>query len=285
MRIPLEVGDQINLQVPYTVAGQQSTRVQVSCEGELSDVIEVPVAESMPGIFAYAEGKNQAVMFNEDFTLNSAAKPAKPGSIAVFYATGEGQTSPAGVHGKLAEPPFPKPVLRVSMTIGGLAVTDLPYAGAAPGFAGLMQINARLPKGVKPGNAVPVTVTIGGQDSQPGITMAVASDFVISNVRATGTNTSQDATLTILVDFVDPSGDATRGNVRVNFDINNGGIAGFGEFDQAGVSPGQTKGTMKLSFTFFGATFRAATNVPIKISIVTQSGIESNEAVGTFSVQ
>jgi hypothetical protein len=76
-----------------------------------------------------------------------------------------------------------------------------------------------------------------------------------------------------------------RGNVTVNFDINNGGIAGFGEFYRDGVQAGQTKGTMKLWFTFPGMNFRSATNVPIKISLVTQSGMESNEVVGTFSVQ
>jgi uncharacterized protein (TIGR03437 family) len=201
--------DQINLQVPYSVAGQQSTNVQISVGGAISDVVQVPVTESVPGIFAYAEGKNQAVMLNENWTLNSTLRPAKPGSIGMFYATGEGQTDPPGIHGKLAEVPYPKPTLPVSITIGGLPVTDLPYAASAPGFAGLMQINARIPKGVKPGKAVPVTLKIGGRESQPGITIVVASNLIISNVRATGVNSTQDATLTILVDFIDPSGDVT----------------------------------------------------------------------------
>ena len=277
--------DQVNVQVPYSVTGNQSTRVQVSSDGTLSNAVEVPVATSAPGIFAYEGGKDQAVVFNEDSTLNSSDKPAKPGTIVVFYATGEGQTIPAGVDGKLAEAPYPVPMQPVTVTIGGVAVTDLPYAGAAPGFAGLLQVNARLPQNVKPGKSIPVVLSIGGHDSRSGLTMAVASSFEISNLRASGTNSSQGATLTIIVDFVDPSGSATRGDIIANFDINNGGIAGYGEFNREGVSPGQTSGTMTLSFLFFGSAFRAATDVPIVVSLVNEAGVESNQAVGKFSVQ
>jgi uncharacterized protein (TIGR03437 family) len=277
--------DQVNVQVPYSVTGNQSTRVQVSYEGTLSNAVNVPVVSSAPGIFAYEGGKDQAVVVNEDTTLNAADNPAKPGSIVVFYATGEGQTIPAGVDGKLAEDPYPAPMLPVSVSIGGVAVTDLQYAAAAPGFAGLLQVNARLPQDVNPGKSVPVVLSIGGHESQAGLTMAVASSFEISNVRATGTNSSQGALLTIIVDFVDPTGSATRGDLIVNFDINNGGIAGFGEFDREGVTPGQTSGTMTISFLFFGSAFRAATDVPIVISLVNQAGVESNQAVGKFSVQ
>jgi uncharacterized protein (TIGR03437 family) len=58
------------------------------------------------------------------------------------------------------------------VTIGGLPA-DIEFAGAAPGFAGLVQLNARIPAGVAPGDNVPVVVRIGGVSTQPGTTVAV----------------------------------------------------------------------------------------------------------------
>ena len=92
----------------------------------------------------------------------------------VLYATGEGQTVPAGMDGTLAQAPSPEPLFPVSLTIGGFPA-DIVFAGSAPGFAGLLQVNAQVPMEVTPGSAVPVSLTIGNASSQPGITMAVES--------------------------------------------------------------------------------------------------------------
>jgi adhesin/invasin len=46
------------------------------------------------------------------------------------------------------------------------------FAGLAPGFLGLYQINAVVPPDVQPGDAVPVVITVGGQ-SIPQVTIAV----------------------------------------------------------------------------------------------------------------
>jgi len=105
--------------------------------------------------------------------VNSSANPAAAGSVVVIYATGEGQTMPAGIDGKFAAGPgYPAPELPVSVTIGGLPA-DVLYAGAAPTLvAGVMQVNARVPAGVTSGDNA-VTVTVGTASSQPGITLAV----------------------------------------------------------------------------------------------------------------
>jgi uncharacterized protein (TIGR03437 family) len=60
-----------------------------------------------------------------------------------------------------------------SATIGG-EDAKLNYCGEAPGLtAGLVQVNALIPDSVTPGSAVPVTITINGVTSQPGVTVAV----------------------------------------------------------------------------------------------------------------
>ena len=59
-------------------------------------------------------------MLNEDFTVNSPANPAARGSILQIFATGEGQTDPPGVDGKLLlAPPLPDIIAQVLVFIGG----------------------------------------------------------------------------------------------------------------------------------------------------------------------
>ena len=94
------------------------------------------------------------------------------GDVITMFVTGEGQTSPAGVDGQLAAPPFPKPLLPVHVRIGGQEAV-VQYAGGAPGLiAGLMQVNAVVPAAVH-GDAVPIEIQVGSAVSPPGVTLAV----------------------------------------------------------------------------------------------------------------
>jgi uncharacterized protein (TIGR03437 family) len=103
---------------------------------------------------------------NQDNTLNSPAHPATAGDIVVFYATGAGQTNPAGVDGSFASAPFPVPTQKVSLTIAGVQA-NLLYQGAAPlEIAGLLQINAVVPSGLAPSDTAPLVLTIGNAASQ-----------------------------------------------------------------------------------------------------------------------
>jgi len=91
----------------------------------------------------------------------------------MLFATGEGRTDPPGVDGKPAADPLPKPLLPISVTIGGLSAQVL-YAGGAPRLiAGVLQVNARIPESVATGAAVPVSLTVGQATSQAGVTLAV----------------------------------------------------------------------------------------------------------------
>jgi uncharacterized protein (TIGR03437 family) len=128
------------------------------------------VAEAAPAIFAASGGAGQAAATNQDGSVNSAASAAPRGAIVTLYATGEGQRSPAGVTGLLAAA-GQVPLLPVSVTIGG-EPAEILYAGAAPGYAGLMQVNARVPASLAPGDQ-PVALRVGSAESQPGVTVAV----------------------------------------------------------------------------------------------------------------
>jgi len=162
---------QVTLQAPYSISGLGSAVVEVLKDGVRLCAAAIPVAEAAPGIFTIAGGAGEAAALNEDTQLNYEGNPAAPGSIVVFWATGEGRRDPPSVEGELAAAPYGKPVLPVTVTIGGRPAEVL-YAGASPGFAGLMQINARIPKETPPGPQ-PLELIVGSVRSQTGVTIAV----------------------------------------------------------------------------------------------------------------
>jgi uncharacterized protein (TIGR03437 family) len=117
--------------------------------------------------------RGAGAILNQDYSLNSPAHPAAPGSVVMIYSTREGQTDAPGVDGQIAGTTLPQPRLPVSVTIGGVTAEVL-YAGAAPGLvAGVLQVNARVPEGTPAGAAVPVALIIGTASSQAGVTLAV----------------------------------------------------------------------------------------------------------------
>lgn len=168
---------QVNAVVPYEVAGESTTQLQVEYLGAVTAPVSLPVTAVSPGIFtAAASGTGQAAIVNiADFTVNSATNPAARGAYVSIYGTGLGVTTPASTDGMLAASPFGQanPNLAVTVTMGDIVcVTN--YVGAAPGLiAGALQINAQVPAGVTPGPSVPLVVTIGGVPSRPGVTLAV----------------------------------------------------------------------------------------------------------------
>lgn len=153
---------QVNAQAPYEIAGQAFADVAVSYNGLTSATERVLLAPSHPGVFPR--------LFNQDGTVNSPANPAAPRSVVVLFATGQGVTRPASQTGKVAAAPYPEPAEPVVLRIGGRPA-ELLFAGQAPGTAGVIQINARLPEGLTPG-VLPVVLTIGAAASQPGVTLA-----------------------------------------------------------------------------------------------------------------
>ncbi len=164
---------QTTVLVPYSLAGKPSTALQMYYQSRPSNIVNLKVDTSAPGLFsANSSGKGNAAILNQDGSSNSPANPAAKGSVIVLFETGEGQTNPPGVDGLIASSVLPKPVLPVSLKIGGVAAV-VQYYGAAPGLvAGIMQVNAVVPSSVASGT-VPVVLTVGNASSQPGLTISV----------------------------------------------------------------------------------------------------------------
>jgi uncharacterized protein (TIGR03437 family) len=163
---------QINAQAPYAITGVATTEVEVFFEGESRGKATLVVAASAPGIFTLSAGTGLVVALNQDGSLNFPSAPARQASVVTLYATGDGLTMPASLDGRPAIVPSPLPVLPVTLTVGGYPAQIL-FAGEAPGYAGLLQINARLPGGFAPTGNVPIVLTVGAASSQPGVTIAV----------------------------------------------------------------------------------------------------------------
>jgi uncharacterized protein (TIGR03437 family) len=169
---------QVSAVVPYEMALISNPSVWIAYAGQTSNAYPLTVAATAPGLFAQnASGSGTGAILNQDNSLNGPNHPAAKGSIVQMFMTGEGQTTPQGVTGKITgvtlPPPqvTPAPVQPILVSTGGQAFYT--YAGEAPGMvAGVMQLNVQIPAGV-PSGPLPVQVSIGGHMSQNGITVMV----------------------------------------------------------------------------------------------------------------
>jgi uncharacterized protein (TIGR03437 family) len=165
---------QVNAIVPFGLSGA-STQVTVEYLGQASLPVPVPVAQAAPGVFSSdGSGRGAAIVFNQDGSINSSTSPAAPGSVVTLYATGAGVLSPLAPDGSIAgASALPQVTLPFGALIGNQPAQVL-YAGGASGMVqGVLQVNLQVPASAAPGNAVPLQLEIGGQSSQPDITMSV----------------------------------------------------------------------------------------------------------------
>jgi uncharacterized protein (TIGR03437 family) len=164
---------QVNAIVPFGLSNP-TTQVQVQYQDQISDPFTMTVAQSTPGVFSLdGSGQGQAIVLNQDGTVNSSNSPAPAGSVITLYATGAGLFNPPLIDGSVVTADnLPTPVLPVSARIGGRSAVVL-YAGGAPGsVAGVLQVNVQIPDGTLSGT-VPVTLKIGDGTSQSNMTIAI----------------------------------------------------------------------------------------------------------------
>ena len=89
--IYLAYAGQLNVQVPFEVAGKTSTKIVVNYYGSQSAPVTVQVAAAQPSFFTFTpQGKDAIIQNFPDFTLNSSANPIARGGVAILYGTGIG---------------------------------------------------------------------------------------------------------------------------------------------------------------------------------------------------
>lgn len=166
---------QVSAIVPYGVSGRNTTAVQVEYKGTKSNTVNVPVAAAAPALFTL-DGR-QAVALLVSGAVNGPTAPVERGGILVLYATGEGDAALRPADGAVANyntlAEYPRPNQEVKVFAGGKQAA-VQYAGAAPGLvAGVMQVNVQLDAATPAGDAVPITLQVGGAMSPSGVTVAV----------------------------------------------------------------------------------------------------------------
>ena len=141
--------------------------------GREVEIVDLPGMYSMTCSEAH-ENESQCAILNQDYSTNTPQNRAARNSIVQIFATGEGQTNPSGIDGKIAvSGGLPEPNLPVTVKIGGIDAA-VHYAGAAPGLvAGVIQINAQVPGNVASGSAVPIEIRVGSNPSRSPITLAI----------------------------------------------------------------------------------------------------------------
>lgn len=146
---------QINAQVPFEIP-PGSFDVIVNAGGMQSAPVAMRIVPAAPGLFQAGEGR--AAVLNADLTLNTAANPSPAAGIVAAYLTGQGQVDQPQLSGLPAPgDPLARTVLDVKASIGG-QVAEVSFAGLAPGFVGLLQVNLKVPD-LPPGD-YPVVFTI-----------------------------------------------------------------------------------------------------------------------------
>ena len=155
--------EQVNFQVPWEVTGRPTVSVVVTRAGESGTAAGVPVVEFQPAIYT-RDGTQAVVVHNVGLTLVAAGRPLARGEFAFLYATGLGQVvnqPPTGSGGPVT--PLARAVADVRVTMAGLPC-EVQYAGLAPGFVGVYQVNLRVPENA-PGGLQDLVLNAGGAAS------------------------------------------------------------------------------------------------------------------------
>jgi uncharacterized protein (TIGR03437 family) len=150
----------INAQVPFEASGPQSVVVTVNNVSSSAETTQI-VAQA-PGIFTIPSGIGAAVLVNQsDGSIAAPAgsipglpsHPIAVGQAAYFYATGLGAMSPAvadGTDGGASGGTVHNVAGMPTVLVDSIPVTPV-FAGQAPYYPGVYQVNIVIPKGAHSG--------------------------------------------------------------------------------------------------------------------------------------
>jgi uncharacterized protein (TIGR03437 family) len=159
-------GGQVNFQIPWELSGQAQTTLAAILNSQSSAAEIVSLAQFAPAIFSMnSGGTGQGAILDSSYRPVDSTNPATAGSYVSIYCTGLGAVTNRPATGSPApSSPLSWTTTIPTVTIGG-APASVSFYGLAPGYVGLYQVNAQVPVESAKGNAVPVTISIGGATS------------------------------------------------------------------------------------------------------------------------
>jgi uncharacterized protein (TIGR03437 family) len=164
--------NQVNAMLPYGITPGTTYQLIVTRGNRLSVPQSITVAAAEPAIFADSSGQGDVFVYRSatEQVLAAPGQPAKAGDILIIYCAGLGPVNPL-IDAGVAVDRLIQTMNSVGLTIGGVQA-HVVFSGLTGGLTGLYQINATMPDGVTPGDAVAVVLTVGNVASPP-VSMAV----------------------------------------------------------------------------------------------------------------
>jgi uncharacterized protein (TIGR03437 family) len=185
---------QIAAVMPWALSGGVA-RIQVSHNGVLSNAVTMRIGTTSPGVLTQSQnGIGYGDVVRLDGTISNAGNPVAGGEVVSVYMSGLGAVNPMVSDGAAAPSGvLSQTVSTISAFIGGKAAT-VQFAGLAPGFAGLYQVNLTVPTGLTAGDNLLEIAGPDGDSAQCVISVgsgAAASDAgpggnAVPAVRASG---------------------------------------------------------------------------------------------------
>jgi uncharacterized protein (TIGR03437 family) len=163
---------QINAMLPYDVGSSVQVRVRTSAGVSIADTIAV--SASAPRAFTVDQsGIGRAVTTDPAGGYLNRSTATLPGDTVTFWTNSLGAVTPAIAAGLPAGDGKTAPVNTVSspvtVTVNG-AAGQVTFAGLAPGYSGLYQVNVRMPYWNTIGD-LPVVLRVGNSTSTQDISI------------------------------------------------------------------------------------------------------------------
>ncbi|HUI55969.1 MAG TPA: hypothetical protein VLY04_13430 [Bryobacteraceae bacterium] len=152
--------NQINAQVPFTIPTGIAA-VSVTLGSRVVGTANVAVQGAAPGLFLLAQ--DHAAALNQDSSVNSYSQPAAVGSVIAAFLTGLGAVdNPVPAATPASANPLSRVLATVTASLGGQPAA-VQFAGLAPDWAGLYQVNLVVPH-LAPGD-YPLQIFVAGSAS------------------------------------------------------------------------------------------------------------------------
>lgn len=152
---------QLNVEIPAELRPLQQYEAVGIVNNQLTLPVTVTLVAQAPIVDAGSDGTVIAQNANQGYALVSSSNPAHPKDTLVVYLVGMGATNPAVLSGQAAPGP---PSLAQATVQPVVKINDqtapIVYAGLAPGYVGLYQIDFTVPSTVTAGTAN-LTITQG----------------------------------------------------------------------------------------------------------------------------
>ncbi len=163
-----ESPNQINFQVPFEVTSPGQVDVVISRGGLDSPVEPAMIAEFAPAVFLNPATAEPIIQRHPDGALITATNPAKPGDVLIIFVTGIGGVSSPPVTGAAsAASPLASARVAPTVTVAGES-SQVFFAGLAPFFVGLGQVNIQIANTFVPnGPTAQLVIDFEGSSNPP----------------------------------------------------------------------------------------------------------------------